>query len=180
MRGIIENINDNGAEFQHLLDNGVNVRHHSLSGDFHHKYGVVDAIDWTSDPTVITGSHNWSVAAETENDENTLILHDPILATLYKAEFEKRWGEFPTSVQTLGNPVLEVFPNPTTGWLELRGLPETFGTILVKNTLGQVLISENHDFENQSRLNVSGLNPGQYFVTFISAHAVASISFQKI
>jgi phosphatidylserine/phosphatidylglycerophosphate/cardiolipin synthase-like enzyme len=180
MRGIIENINDNGAEFQHLLDNGVNVRHHNLSGDFHHKYGVVDAIDWTSDPTVITGSHNWSVAAETENDENTLILHDPILATLYKAEFEKRWGEFPSSVQTLGKSVMEVFPNPTTGWLELRGLPETSGTILVKNTLGQVLISENQEFKNQSRLNVSGMNPGQYFVTFISAHAVASVSFQKI
>ena len=180
MRGIIENINDNGAEYQHLLNNGVNVRHHNLSGDFHHKYGVVDAIDWTSDPTVITGSHNWSVAAETENDENTLILHDPVLATLYKAEFEKRWGEFPSSVQTLSNSLLEVFPNPTTGWLELRGLPETSGTILVKNMLGQVLISETKALENQSRINVSSLNPGQYFVTYISAHAVASVSFQKI
>jgi phosphatidylserine/phosphatidylglycerophosphate/cardiolipin synthase-like enzyme len=180
MRGIIENINDNGAEYQHLLNNGVNVRHHNLSGDFHHKYGVVDAIDWTSDPTVITGSHNWSVAAETENDENTLILHDPVLATLYKAEFEKRWGEFPSSVQTLSNSLLEVFPNPTTGLLELRGLPETSGTILVKNMLGQVLISKTKALENQSRINVSSLNPGQYFVTYISAHAVASVSFQKI
>lgn len=180
MRGIIENINDSGAEYQQLLDNGVNVRHHYQSGDFHHKYGVVDAIDWTSDPTVVTGSHNWSTAAETNNDENTLILHDPVLATLYKAEFERRWEEFPTSVQTIQDQTFEVFPNPTTGWLELRGLPKTSGTIQVKNTLGQVLLSKNEVFGNQSRLNVSGLNPGQYFVTFISAHAIASVSFQKI
>jgi len=180
VRGIMENISDNGAEYEHLLENGVNIRHHNLSGDFHHKYGVVDAHDWTSDPTVVTGSHNWSVAAETVNDENTLILHDPVLATLFKAEFETRWGEFPSSVQTIRNQSFKVFPNPSTDWLELSGLPIEDGVILVKNALGQVLISESYSAENQLSFNVSGLNPGQYVVTFISAHALASVSFQKI
>ncbi len=180
VRGIMENISDNGAEYEHLLTNGVNVRHHNLSGDFHHKYGVVDAYDWASDPTVVTGSHNWSVAAETVNDENTLILHDPVLATLFKAEFETRWAEFPSSVQTIRNQSFKVFPNPSTDWLVLSGLPFEDGVILIKNALGQVLFSENYESENQLKLNVLGLNPGQYVVTYISAHALASVSFQKI
>jgi len=180
VRGIMENINDNGAEYQHLLNNGVNVRHHNLTGEFHHKYGVVDAYEWTSDPTVVTGSHNWSVAAETANDENTLVLHHPILATLFKAEFEKRWGEFPSSVFSHQSEGLSIFPNPASEFLELRGLPEEEGVIWIKNALGQVLLSENWVTGIQSSFNIAGLKPGQYFLTFVSAHAIASVSFQKI
>ncbi|MBC7774077.1 MAG: phospholipase, partial [Phycisphaerae bacterium] len=180
VRGIMENINDVGAEFTRLLSYGVDVRHHYLSGDFHHKYGVVDAYDWTSDPTVVTGSHNWSVAAETVNDENTLVLHDPALASLFKAEFEKRWGEFPSSVQTLQNQSLSIYPNPTSGFLEMRGLPEAEGIFCIKNLLGQVVFSESRGAKMQSSLHLEGLEPGQYIVTFVSKHAVTSVPFQKI
>ncbi|MDO8367146.1 MAG: phospholipase D-like domain-containing protein, partial [Saprospiraceae bacterium] len=180
VRGIMENISDNGAEYEYLLDNDVNVRHHNLTGEFHHKYGVVDAYDWASDPTVVTGSHNWSVAAETANDENTLVLHDPAIVTLFKAEFEKRWGEFPSSVQSIQNLSLTAFPNPASDYLELRGLPEVEGVFCIKNSLGQVLQTEIRDTVNLSGLNISGLSPGQYFVTFVSAHVVASVPFQKI
>lgn len=180
VRGIMENINDNGSEYYHLLANEVNVRHHNLSGEFHHKYVVVDAYDLSSDPTVATGSHNWSNAAETTNDENTLILHDPAVAALFKAEFEKRWGEFPVSTQTAILPAFSVFPNPTTSMLEFRGLPAVEGMFLVKNALGQVLSTVNREQEADSRVDVSDLTPGTYFVTFISAHGVASVPFQKI
>ena len=180
VRGIMENISDNGAEYNHLLANGVQVRHHNLTGEFHHKYGVIDAIDWSADPTVVTGSHNWSVAAETVNDENTLILHHPALATLYKAEFEKRWGEFLSGVGMLAHPKLNLFPNPAADWLELADFPEELGVIQVKNTLGQIVYSENTRAQTSHRLNLSGLDAGQYFVTYISAHALASVSFQKI
>ncbi len=180
VRGIMENISDSGAEYNYLLTNGVNVRAHNLPGEFHHKYGVVDAYETSSDPTVVTGSHNWSLAAETVNDENTLILHDPALASLYKAEFEKRWGEFPSGVQNIQNQSFQVFPNPTADFLELRELPDSEGTFWVKNALGQVLISGSQSFGQQARLHVSGLAPGQYFVTFVSAHALATVPFQKI
>ncbi len=180
VRGIMENINDNGSEYYHLLANEVNVRHHNLSGEFHHKYVVVDAYDLSSDPTVATGSHNWSNAAETTNDENTLILHDPAVAALFKAEFEKRWGEFPVSTHTTTLPSFSVFPNPTASMLEFRGLPAVEGMFLVKNALGQVLSTVNRVPETDSRVDVSDLTPGTYFVTFISAHGVASVPFQKI
>ncbi len=180
VRGIMENINDSGAEYNHLLANGVNVRHHNLSGEFHHKYAVVDAYALNSDPTVVTGSHNWSSAAETANDENTLILHVPALAALFKAEFEKRWGEFPSTVQTVQNHTFNVFPNPASDFLELRDLPDEPGVLWLKNTLGQVVYSEKVTAEKRPTLQIAGLSSGQYFVTFVSAHAVASVSFQKI
>ncbi|MCU0613306.1 MAG: hypothetical protein MUE60_16160, partial [Candidatus Eisenbacteria bacterium] len=40
---------------------------------------------------VITGSHNWSSSAETTNDENTLIIHSPVIANLYLQEFAARY-----------------------------------------------------------------------------------------
>ena len=64
-----------------------------LGGDLHHKYLLVDADQADSDPIVITGSHNWSDAANTRNDENTLIIHDRNIANLYLQEFSARYHE---------------------------------------------------------------------------------------
>ena len=46
----------------------------SLPGLLHHKYAIIDQSDANSDPMVVTGSHNWSAAANTKNDENTVII----------------------------------------------------------------------------------------------------------
>jgi phosphatidylserine/phosphatidylglycerophosphate/cardiolipin synthase-like enzyme len=181
VRGIMENISDSGAEYTHLLNNGVNVRHHSISGEFHHKYAVLDAYEGNSDPTVVTGSHNWSNAAETANDENTLVLHHPALAALYKAEFEKRWAELPSvGVSRPENP-LSVFPNPAENNLSVRGLPAAEGVWLIKNSLGQVIHHERcMSFDGTAQLSLERLPAGPYFLTLVHAHGVVGISFQKI
>jgi phosphatidylserine/phosphatidylglycerophosphate/cardiolipin synthase-like enzyme len=179
-RGIMENIGDIGAEFNYLLSNGVETLHHSASGDLHHKYAVVDATAPNSDPLVITGSHNWSFSAETANDENTLVIHDQALATLFRAEFERRWSELSVATQTPERQVFKIFPNPVSDFLELRDLPDSEGVVLVKNALGQVLFSEPLDGRAASRLNVVGCLPGQYFVTIVGSHGLATLPFQKI
>ncbi len=51
----------------------------------HHKFGVVDGL------TVITGSHNWSKAANSNNDENTLIFTSPVIAAHYEREFDRMY-----------------------------------------------------------------------------------------
>ena len=61
------------------------------SGVLHHKYMVIDANHSNSDPIVITGSQNWSTSAETKNDENTLIIHDQLIANQYLQEFAARY-----------------------------------------------------------------------------------------
>ncbi len=66
----------------------------SVSGNLlHHKYMLIDADLWNSNPIVITGSYNWSDAAETGNDENCVILHSKYFAEMFLQEFAARYLE---------------------------------------------------------------------------------------
>ncbi|WP_442935757.1 phospholipase D-like domain-containing protein [Nostoc sp.] len=49
----------------------------------HHKFGVIDS------QTVITGSHNWSDAANSGNDETLVVIESPIVAAHYVREFAR-------------------------------------------------------------------------------------------
>ncbi len=93
VRGIIDNINSQGSEFNFLTSNGVNITSDNTSDQTHHKHCIIDATAPNSDPQVILGSHNWSASAENRNDENTLIVHDANVANIYLQEFEARWCE---------------------------------------------------------------------------------------
>lgn len=53
----------------------------------HHKFGVVDQ------RLVITGSHNWSAAANHTNDETVLIIENPVVAAHYDREFERLYQD---------------------------------------------------------------------------------------
>ncbi|MCK6255718.1 phospholipase D-like domain-containing protein [Fictibacillus sp. KIGAM418] len=64
----------------------------------HHKYMIVDA-DTSSDPTVITGSTNWSTNGNDVNDENSLFVHDAAIANQFKQEFLARYQMAGGSVQ---------------------------------------------------------------------------------
>jgi competence ComEA-like helix-hairpin-helix protein len=58
-----------------------------LKGDLlHHKFGLID------NQIVITGSHNWSLAADRNNDETLLIIQSQTVATHFKREFERLYG----------------------------------------------------------------------------------------
>jgi competence ComEA-like helix-hairpin-helix protein len=55
----------------------------SMGDRLHHKFGVVDA------NTVITGSHNWSEAANHGNDETLLAIDSPVVAAHFEREFDR-------------------------------------------------------------------------------------------
>jgi phosphatidylserine/phosphatidylglycerophosphate/cardiolipin synthase-like enzyme len=97
--------------------------HSVVTGLFHHKYGIVDPFNDNSDPLVIMGSHNWSTAAEQDNDENTLFIHSGDIARQYVQEFAARYKESGgkgsiTSVEQINASVplqcklLQNYPNP--------------------------------------------------------------------
>jgi phosphatidylserine/phosphatidylglycerophosphate/cardiolipin synthase-like enzyme len=67
-----------------LCNAGVPVRVEDFSGILHHKVGVIDAFG--SDPTVVTGSFNWTMAGAERNDENVLIIHNADIAAAYYDE----------------------------------------------------------------------------------------------
>ena len=52
----------------------------------HHKVIVIDG------SIVITGSFNFTVSADKENDDNVLVIHNADLAKLYLQEFDRVWG----------------------------------------------------------------------------------------
>ncbi len=70
-----------------------NFRETGESGIMHDKYMVVDQGEPSSDPLVLTGSHNWSSAADIRNDENTLVIHDAVLANVYYQDFMARFND---------------------------------------------------------------------------------------
>ncbi|MCW3127130.1 MAG: C-terminal target protein [Bacteroidetes bacterium] len=82
---------------------------------YHSKMMVVDPDYPAMDPLVLTGSHNWSVTADTKNDENTLIIHDSTLANQYLQSFA---GSFENLGGTMGVDMLSdgssisLYPNP--------------------------------------------------------------------
>ncbi|MEH2194749.1 MAG: DUF655 domain-containing protein [Nostoc sp.] len=53
----------------------------------HHKFGVIDS------QTVITGSHNWSDAANNGNDETLVVIQNPIVAAHYVREFTRLYAK---------------------------------------------------------------------------------------
>ena len=180
VRGMIENINDVGAEYNWLLAQGVNVQHHSAPGDLHHKYAVLDATAPGSAPVVVTGSHNWSLADETVNYENTLLIHDAGIALLYKAEFEKRWSETVTATQTPEFLSVSAFPNPVSDVLQLQFGSVQDAEISVRDLLGKTVLQTSVSGAYNTNLVVGNLLPGFYFAVIESHHGLATVSFQKL
>lgn len=72
-----------GSEYAGLLAAGIPVCRDGSVEKMHHKVFVIDRV------TVITGSYNFSAAAEEVNDENLLIIEDPGLAGAFLIEFER-------------------------------------------------------------------------------------------
>ena len=69
-----------------LTGAGIDVRQDGNSFTMHNKVIIVDG------QIVVTGSYNFTKAAEESNDENVLILHNPEIATAYMVEWKEVWG----------------------------------------------------------------------------------------
>lgn len=124
---------------------------------FHHKYLMVDAQCPNSDPTVITGSANFSSNGVNRSDENILVIHDPTIANIYYQEFVQRYtdnggtllSDLPEDCKiiedTTGTGIDEIvyqlnaFPNPASNSVQVD-LPWTDLTqIELLNLSGQTL-----------------------------------------
>lgn len=147
VRVIIENESYIGSEFNGLISAGVpTISHQSIPYDFHHKYCIIDAASPASDPIVVTGSHNWSNSAEDDYDENTLIIHDAIVAGKYQEEFASRWSEISTSIKDQNSEKnnWNVFPTITNDlvYLVSENSSNSNELFFVYDILGNCLISQ--------------------------------------
>ncbi len=160
-------INNNISSHPELL-------HTSDSYIFHHKYAIIDPNDACSDPTVITGSHNWTTSANTINDENTLMIHDSTITNLYYQEFSQRYTDegktlvaktympCPKSANGIAsvknNIAVQLFPNPSQDntTLLLNENAGNKGVVSICDIAGKELMYIN--FNNQSRIEIASAN----------------------
>lgn len=181
IRCIIENVSYIGSEYDNLINAGIQVlSHDGVPYDFHHKYCAIDAKHTDSDPTIITGSHNWTNSAEEEYDENTLIIHDPIIAWQFTEEFTKRWKELGGTVSTdnaetnLNETLL--FPNPNSGSFYLGTNPGEFNSIQIYTPAGEKIWDEDISHKTGNYLDPD-LDPGCYFLVASGSNSVIRTSF---
>ena len=175
--GVVEQVNIDGSQFGNLQSSGVNVQAHDLSGDCHHKYCIIDQSDASSDPTVVTGSHNWSSSAENTNDENTVIVHDARVANLYHQEFTAILNALNggDNVQNHLHNQWTVMPNPAREQVWVQGLEATDEVTLL-DASGRRVMAPTFRQGNAAQLDLGGLTVGMYHVAVTSALSVTTTS----
>ena len=83
VEGVIENRGASQGALVPLACAKLPVKVDGNKYTMHHKVIIID------DSTVITGSFNFTKAADTANDDNILVIHSPAIAALYNQEFER-------------------------------------------------------------------------------------------
>jgi len=72
-----------GTEFDPFRQADLDVRRDGIAGLMHHKVFIID------ESIVVFGSYNFSQNAEQRNDENLIIIHDPLIAGQFLLEFQR-------------------------------------------------------------------------------------------
>ncbi|MBC8184629.1 fibronectin type III domain-containing protein [candidate division KSB1 bacterium] len=186
VRGVFNKDQDSYSQWYPLHGEGdyawnppADVWQDKESGVLHHKYMIIDANHANSDPIVITGSQNWSTSAETKNDENTLIIHDPLIANQYLQEFAARYkaagGTNNLTKVELGSPAIpnsyslqQNYPNPFNSSTTIKFYnPVTSNTsLIIYNISGQEVRTFDLGYctARQYKINWDGTNNAEKLV----------------
>ncbi|MBF9239405.1 T9SS type A sorting domain-containing protein [Hymenobacter sp. BT683] len=166
-----------GMGSRYLLD--------KLSGIMHHKTLIVDAGAPQSDPTVFVGSHNWTASADTENDENTLVIHDNLITNQYYQEYAARIADqnqgvtacrllLATRTGTVQSSTMQVYPNPTRGSFQLHLARTTArtATIVLRDATGRVVLERTQPYNGTDlTVDATALKSGLYLVQVTTPEA---------
>lgn len=153
---------------------GNNFAENTETGILHHKYLIADPFNSGSDPLVLTGSHNWSNAAENTNDENTLIIHDQEVAQWFYQEFHARYLlNFLSSKEDDFNIQWKVYPNPVHDKLYIETKNAPSGTLTILDLQGRTVQSVNLEEAMQQGIDIKAarLKPGVYFIRIDEIHS---------
>jgi competence ComEA-like helix-hairpin-helix protein len=109
----------------------------------HHKMGVVDR------NFVITGSHNWSNAANRTNDETLLVIQNPTVAAHYQREFDRLYRDAQLGLpQTIQRKVAESAARCATS-------PSRLGTASASNKVSKTQSKKNKPLDSNFSDNSS-------------------------
>ena len=175
---VFRTIRNGGLGTRYLLDN--------QAGIMHHKTLIVDAGAAQSDPTVFVGSHNWTASADTENDENTLVIHDARIANQYYQEYAARIASnnqgivacrlvLATRAGTVQASALQVYPNPARGRFQVRlpAGPARTARVVLRDATGRVVLDRTQPLTGTDlALDATALKAGLYLVQVTTPDAV--------
>lgn len=139
----------------------------------HHKYAIVDQSAPQSDPLVVTGSHNWSNAANQRNDENTIIIYDEVMANLFFQDWVKIFRDNGgTDISNLSGEDFGInispnvlYPNPTSGNATLEFTAYNSASMQVYDLQGRILYAHQPGKGVQSiEVPTAHLPAGMYLV----------------
>jgi phosphatidylserine/phosphatidylglycerophosphate/cardiolipin synthase-like enzyme len=141
----------------------------AMPGIMHHKYMVTD--NATPSAAVLTGSHNWSNAANNINDENTLVIHSESIANQYYQAFYKRFMQNLTDGISAGNfnRSVNIYPNPASDMMniEIGSGNATQVNLNIYSVEGKLIHTQSDELSvNQSVLNldVNSFTKGLYII----------------
>ena len=169
---------------------GANLIKDNITGLYHNKMLIVDPCAPNSDPLVLTGSFNWSTAADTKNDENIVIIHNAAIANIYYQAFYQNFtDEGGTLVVQSGIPSVSkpmattIYPNPCTDFTTIKtNEPLTLNNteISIFDVIGKEIyppISKNND---SFKIDTRQLVEGMYFIQIKTFNAVEIKKLQVI
>ncbi len=189
---IVDSQNPSGNQFP-ALQSGLSANHakvSTLSGIMHHKFVVIDNFNAASDPQVLLGSHNWSNSAETKNDENTLVVHDANITNQYFQAFAYLYlqsgGVFSpnlaTENNTFQNSEINIFPNPTTGIININNYSKNNNDNTVINLtdmLGRNILYKSNTIEANNTIDLSNQQNGIYFLQIKNESKISNFKIIK-
>lgn len=88
IRVIVDAANASSKYSKHRLfrQHGIKVKTENLAGKLHSKSMIID------DKITVIGSMNFSKSGEHKNDENLIVIKDPVIAGFYKTFFNYLWN----------------------------------------------------------------------------------------
>lgn len=152
----------------------------------HHKFVVIDNGNTSSDPQVLTGSHNWSSSAETRNDENTVVVHDANIANQYYQAFHYLYtlasGVLSVNNSTFNEKALTLYPNPTSSSITIKNSGEDDlenCSIVLYDFMGKKVYEKEIGYLVSETLDLSNHQSGVYILNLKSNDKVKSFKVVK-
>lgn len=178
INAVFDSQNPSGNDFAALQSaiGTTKVVKYSGAGILHHKFMLVDNFNAGSDPQVLTGSHNWSSSAETRNDENTIIVHDKIVADQYFQAFAYLYnfagGVLNASDYAISNNEILLYPNPTDGIAFFKTnslMNNAYGNYSIYNAIGSKLMEKQFRNLSNTQIDLTAYPKGLYFINLTVA-----------
>ncbi len=158
VRMIVEDEENSSSVISQLKGLGALTEYHYGNAIYHHKMAIIDAENEDSNPTIVTGSHNWTYTAETKNDENTMIIEDALLADLFRRAFVTHWRNLSTNTIYTSWDKMEIYPNPSIDFIYLKDQNNYDYEVI--NQLGEIIMKGRY----QDKIDINHLPSSKYFL----------------